>query len=399
MQIKNIASNSPMKISLTNNQSVNQTGIRELQLVAQEIPGGINLAKDQSDFAPPEFICETVAKAVDDGYAGNLPLRGFKDLRETIAAKLRAENNIEADPDSEILVAADKTPVLFRVCRHLIQAGDEVIMVDPGFNYGSYTQLIGGIPVRVPAYESNGFKVDPEDIRLALNDKTKLIIINTPANPTGAVLNKTVLNEIARIAREHDLWVLSDETFEHLIFNGIGHTSIGSLDDMKNRTISVYSLSASYAVAGWQAGYVVAPKTVIDELEKHCEYMESRDAAVVQQAALAAIHVRPDFVRKMMKEFEKRRAMVHQGLNAIEGVSCVMPASTFYAFPNFTKLGLTSWNLARYLVREHKVALLPGSIFGTRGEGFLRLTFAIDSADLKRAVSRIKNGVGQLLSY
>ena len=165
---------------------------------------------------------------------------------------------------------------------------------------------------------------------------------------------------------------------------------------MKDRTISVYSLSTSYAMAGWDVGYVVAPKAVSDEMEKLGEHMGSRVAAVVQRAALTLMNDHRNFDRQMLKEYEKPRAIVHQGLNAIEGVSCSLPASTFYAFPNFTKLGLTSWNLAKYLVREHKVALLPGSIFGTEGEGFLRLSYAIDPAKLKEAIARIKTGVGQL---
>ena len=193
VQIYNCADNSPMKIPTTSIQSAEQTDVRGLQALAEEIPGVINLAMDQSDLEAPEFIREADIKALDDGYAGNLPVRGFIDLREAIAAKLKAENNIEAKPDTEILVAADTTPIVFSVCQHLIEVGDEVIMVDPGVNYGTHIQLFGGIPVRVPAYESNGFVVDPEDIRLSINDKSKLIIINTPANPTGAVLDKTVL--------------------------------------------------------------------------------------------------------------------------------------------------------------------------------------------------------------
>ena len=388
-----------MKIPTTSIQGAELTGVRNLHALAEEIPGVINLSMDQPDFDTPEFICEAVKKALDDGYAGNPPAKGFMDLREAIAAKLKAENNIDADPDTEILVAAGTTPIVFSTCRHLIEAGDEVIMVDPGFDYGSHIQLFDGIPVRVPAYESNGFKVDPEDIRSSVTDRTKMIIINTPANPTGAVLDKTRLREIAKISREHDLWILSDESYEHIVYNGKKHISIGSLDGMKDRSISVYSLSTSYAMTRWGLGYVIAPKDVIDEMENLGEHIGSRVTAADQRVALVAMNVRRNFVRKMLKEYETRRELVHQELNTIKGVSCLLPASTFYAFPNFTNLGLTSWNLAKYLVREHKVALVPGRIFGTKGEGFLRLTFAIDPAKLKEALSCIKKGVGQLRSH
>jgi aspartate/methionine/tyrosine aminotransferase len=387
-----------MKITISSNQDAKITEIRELQSIAEEIPGVINLARDHSDFETPEFIREAVKKALDEGVASHIPTRGFLELREKLASKLKAENNIDADPVTDILMVTDTTPVVFSACRHLIEAGDEVIMVDPGFDYGTDIQLFSGIPVRVPAYESNGFVVDPEDIRSSVTDRTKMIIINTPANPTGAVLDKTVLKEIANIAREHDLWILSDETYEQIVFDGNKHTSIGSLDGMKDRTISVYSFSTSYAMIGWEVVYVVAPQAVIDEMEKLDEHMGFQVAAVVQRVALAVMNVRRDFVRKMVKEYEKSRAIVHRGLNAIEGVSCLLPVSTFYAFPNFTKLGLTSWNLAKYLMREHKVALVPGSIFGTKGEGFLRLSFASHPATLKEAISYIEKGVGQLLS-
>jgi len=388
-----------MKILTTIIKGTELNDVRSLQALAEKIPGVINLAMDQSDLETPEFIREAVKKALDDGYAGNLPTRGFMDLREEIAAKLKAENNIVAKSETEILVAADIPPIVFSACRHLIEAGDEVIMVDPGFDYGSHIQLFGGIPVRVPAYQSNGFIVDPEDIRSSVTDRTKMIIINTPANPTGAVLDKAVLKGIANIARKRDLWILSDETYEHIVYNGKKHISIGSLDGMKNRTISVYSLSTSYAMAGWEVGYVVAPQAVIDEIEKLGEHMGTQVAAVVQRVALAVLNDHRNFVRKMLKEYEKNRAKVHQELNTIAGVSCLLPASTFYAFPNFTKLGLTSGNLARYLVRVHKVALVPGSIFGTKGEGFLRLSFAIDPAKLKEAIACIRKGVGRLLNH
>lgn len=381
----------------TNIQGEEQRRLRNLIALAEEIPGVINLANDQFDFEMPEFIREAVKKALDDEYTDYLPTRGLMILRAAIAAKVKTANNIDTDPDTEIIVTSDTIPIVFSACHHFIEPGDEVIVVDPGFDYGIHIKLLGGIPVKVPAYEANGFKVDPEDIQASVTDKTKLIIINTPANPTGVILEKTVLKEIVKIAREHDLWILSDESYEHIIFDGKKQISIGSLDGIKNRAISVYSLSASYAMNERGAGYVVAPKTVIDVIEKLCDHVGSRVATVTQRAALSTISAPRNFVHKLLKEYEERRAMVHQGLNAIEGVSCLLPASTFFAFPNFTKLGLTSWNLAKYLVREHKIALAPGSIFGINGEGFQRLCFAIDSDKLKEAISSIKKGVGQLL--
>ena len=354
---------------------------------------------DQSYYKIPEFIHEAVKKALDDGFAGIPPARGLMDLREAIATKLNAENDIEADPETEIMVVADSTPVVVGTCSYLIEAGDEVIVVDPGFNYGTHIQFFGGIPVRVPAYESNRFKVDPEDIQSSITHKTKFIIINTPANPTGTVLDRTELKEIVKIAREQNLWILSDESYEHIVYDGKKHISIGSFNGVKDRTISVYSLSTSYAMAGWDLGYVVAPKAVIDEMEKLGEHMGTLVSAVVQRVALVAMTSHRYWCQSMMKKYQNQRTIIQKGLNSIEDVSCQLSEGTFYAFPNFTKLGLTSWNLAKYLVREHKVALVPGSIFGTKGEGFLRLSYAVDPAKLKEAIARIKTGVGQLLNH
>ena len=386
-----------MKIPTTNIQCANQTGIRDFHAFAEEMPGVINLAIDHSDFETPTFIREAGKKTFDSGTAGYLPARGLLDLREAIAAKLKAENNIDANPVTEILVTAGTTPIVFSICQHLIEAGDEVIVVDPGFDYGNHIQLFGGMPIRIPAYESNGFKVDPEDIRSSVTDRTKMIIINTPSNPTGAILSEPELREIAEIVQENDLWILSDETYEHIVFDGNKHISVGSLDGMQDWTISAYTLSISYALTGWRVGYVAAPKNIIDAMAKLKEHMICEVAAVAQRVASAALTGPQDCLRAILLEYENRREVVHKGINDIDGISCQLPEATFYAFPNFSKLGLTSWNLAKYLMREHKVLLAPGSIFGTNGEGYMRLSFAIDPAKLKKALAFIKKGVGQLL--
>ena len=189
---------SAMKLVTTSIQIEKQSDLRDLQVLAEEIPGVINLAMDQSDFGTPEFIREAVNKALDDRYASNLPVRGFMDLRVAIAAKLKAENNIDADPNTDILVAVGTTQIVFSVCRLLIGSSDEVIMVDPGPNYSTHIRPFGGIPVMVPIYEANGFKADPENIRTSVTNKTKLIILNTPANPTGAIMDEKVLDEVRR---------------------------------------------------------------------------------------------------------------------------------------------------------------------------------------------------------
>ena len=250
------------------------------------------------------------------------------------------------------------------------------------------------MPVRVR--EENGFRLDPDEVRAAVTDKTKMLILNTPANPTGAVLDAETLGEIAELCRERGLLVLSDEPYEHILFDGAEHVSIGSLEGMAERTVSAFTMSKSYAMTGWRVGYAVAPPWLIDQMEKLMEHMVSGVPAMTQRAALAAITGPQDCVAEMREAYARRREVVHRGLNRIPGISCLKPQSTFYAFPNIKELGLSSWELAKYLVKEHRVALVPGSIFGPGGEGYLRLSFAAGTDQLKEGLARIEAGVQAL---
>ena len=375
---------------------VEWSGIRIMFALADEIPDVVNLGIGQPDFDTPEFIRNKAKLSLDEGYTRYPPAKGFADLRQAIAGKLKRENNIIADPDSEIFVAVGAMQVIFNTCLHLLNKGDEVIVVDPGYDYYSQIQLFGGVPVRVPAHESNRFKVDPADIKAAITNKSKLIIINTPSNPTGAIFDEQILRDIAQMAMEQDIIVLSDEPYEHILFDGNQHISIGSFEGMAERTISAFTLSKSYAMTGWRVGYSVAPPVFIDEMEKLMEHMVSGVTAVAQRAALCAIEESQDCVREMVATYDKRRQIVYEGLNAINGIKCLKPESTFYAFPNIKSLGLSSWDLAKYLVKEHKVAVVPGSIFGLGGEGYVRLSFAASIEQLQEGIARIKRGVEAL---
>jgi aspartate/methionine/tyrosine aminotransferase len=375
---------------------VEWSGIRIMFALAEEIPDVINLGIGQPDFDTPEFIRNAAKQALDDGYTRYPPAKGFEDLRQAIARKLKRENNIIADPDTEIYVAVGAMQVIFNICLHLLNRGDEVIVIDPGYDYYSQIRLFGGVPVPVPTRESNRFKVDPDDIKAAITEKTKLLIINTPSNPTGAIFDEEILRAIAQMAMERDLLVLSDEPYEHIIFDGHQHVSIGSFEGMAPRTLSAFSFSKSYAMTGWRVGYTVAPPAVIDEMEKLMEHMVSGVTAVAQRAALAAIEGPQDCVREMVNTYDKRRLIVSEGLNAIDGIRCLKPESTFYAFPNISSFGLSSWEFAKYLVKEHQVAVVPGSIFGKGGEGYVRLSFAVSIEQLKEGIVRIQRGVEAL---
>jgi aspartate/methionine/tyrosine aminotransferase len=375
---------------------VEWSGIRIMFAMADEVPDVVNLGIGQPDFDTPKFIRDAAKQALDDGYTRYPPAKGFADLRQVIAKKLKAENGINTDPDTEVYVAVGAMQVIFNTCLHMLNPGDEVIVIDPGYDYYSQIRLFGGIPVPVAAHESNRFKVDPADIQAAISDRTKLMIINTPSNPTGAIFDEEILRAIADMAIAHDIWVLSDEPYEHILFDGHRHVSIGSLDGMAERTISAFTLSKSYAMTGWRVGYTVAPKAIIDEMEKLMEHMVSGVTAVAQRAALAAISAPQDCVREMVATYDKRRQLVHEGLNDIDGIHCLKPESTFYAFPNISGCGMSSWEFAKYFVREHSVAVVPGSIFGKSGEGYIRVSFAVDTERLEDGISRIKKGVDLL---
>ena len=375
---------------------VEWSGIRIMFALADEIPDIVNLGIGQPDFDTPEFIRNAAKQALDDGYTRYPPAKGFADLRQIIAKKLAGENGIIADPDTEIYVAVGAMQVIFNTCLHMLNTGDEVIVVDPGYDYYSQIRLFGGVPIPVPAYESNQFKIDPADIQAAVSDKTKLIIINTPSNPTGAIFDEEILRAIAKMAIKYDIWVLSDEPYEHILFDGQRHFSIASVDGMKERTVSAYTLSKSYAMTGWRVGYTAAPKAIIDEMEKLMEHMVSGVTAVAQRAALAAISAPQDCVREMVATYDRRRHLVYEGLNAIEGIQCLKPEATFYAFPNISSTGVSSWDFAKFLAKEHKVAVVPGSIFGSAGEGYVRLSFAASTKQLEKGIARIKRGVESL---
>jgi aspartate/methionine/tyrosine aminotransferase len=378
--------------------AVDWSGIRKISSLARETTDVANLAIGQPDFCTPDHIIEAAKKALDDGYTRYPPAKGFEDLRCAIAKKLKRVNNIVADPYSEIMISIGAMQGIFNSALHIVNHGDEVIVFDPGYDYYSQIKLFGGKPVCVPVYEMNNFKIDPDDIKKKITNKTKLMIINTPSNPTGAILDERILLEICKIAQRYGILILSDEPYEMIVFNGKKHISIGSLDGMKELAISVFTLSKSYSMTGWRIGYIVANKSIINEMEKLIEHSVSGVTAVSQRAALAAVEGPQDCVLDMVKEYEKRRMIIYKGLNQISGVACLLPEGTFYAFPNISRFGLTSWNLAKYLLKKYKVAVIPGKIFGHRGEGYLRVSFAVDTGTIQDGLIRIKKGLDAIRS-
>ncbi|MCA1786953.1 MAG: pyridoxal phosphate-dependent aminotransferase, partial [Desulfobacteraceae bacterium] len=383
------------KLFATRNQGVEWSGIRIMFAMADKIDGVVNLGIGQPDFDTPVHIRDAAKAALDQGYTRYPPASGFADLRAVVAKKLAKENKIQADPDSEIFISVGAMQGIFNIMLHLLNKGDEVLVVDPGYDYYSQIRLFGGMPVRIAAREENQFKIDPQEVAQAITPKTKAFILNTPSNPTGAIFDREILEQVAAICQKHGVMVISDEPYEHILFDNNEHVSIGSLDGMQDLTVSIYTLSKSYAMTGWRVGYVAAHKAIIAEMEKLMEHMVSGVTSVAQRAALAAIDGSQDCVKQMVKRYAKRRDLVIDGLNSIKGISCIKPESTFYAFANISSFGMSSWEFARHMVENHKVAMVPGSIFGENGEGFVRISFATSSANLEEALKRIEKGVAK----
>ncbi|HKL00445.1 MAG TPA: pyridoxal phosphate-dependent aminotransferase [Desulfotignum sp.] len=377
------------------NQGVEWSGIRIMFAMADKIDGVVNLGIGQPDFDTPVHIRDAAKAALDKGFTRYPPASGFADLREAVAKKLAQENKILADPDTEIFISVGAMQGIFNIMLHLLNTGDEVLVVDPGYDYYSQIRLFGGVPVRIAAREENRFKIDPKEVENAITPKTKAFILNTPSNPTGAVFDRDILEQVAALCQKHGIMVISDEPYEHILFDNNEHVSIGSLDGMQDLTVSIYTLSKSYAMTGWRVGYVAAHKAIIAEMEKLMEHMVSGVTSVAQRAALAAIEGSQDCVKQMVATYANRRDLVIDGLNSIKGISCITPESTFYAFANISSLGMSSWEFARHMVEKHKVAMVPGSIFGENGEGFVRISFATSSANLKEALHRIEKGVAK----
>jgi aminotransferase len=381
------------KLFATRNQGVEWSGIRIMFALADKIDGVVNLGIGQPDFDTPVHIRDAAKTALDQGYTRYPPASGFADLRAVVAKKLAQENKIQADPDAEIFISVGAMQGIFNIMLHLLNTGDEVLVVDPGYDYYSQIRLFGGVPVRIAAREENRFKIDPEEVEKAITPKTKAFILNTPSNPTGAIFDRDILEQVASICQKHGIMVISDEPYEHILFDNNEHVSIASLDGMQDLTVSIYTLSKSYAMTGWRVGYVAAHKAIIAEMEKLMEHMVSGVASMAQRAALAAIDGSQDCVKQMVAKYAKRRDLVIDGLNSIKGISCITPESTFYAFANISSFGMSSWEFARHMVEKHKVAMVPGSIFGENGEGFVRISFATSSANLEEALKRIEKGV------
>ncbi len=357
----------------------------------------VHLEIGEPDFPTPAHITEAAIEALRGGATHYTPSSGIPELREAIAEDAGRRRGIDIRP-LEVVVTPGAKPIMFFGLVSLLNPGEEVVCPDPGFPiYGSVINFLGAKPVPIPLREANDFAFDLDLLRSSVTDRTRLIILNSPQNPTGGVLDRAAIEEIARLAQRHDCWVLSDEIYGRILYEG-EHVSIAALPGMRERTIILDGFSKTYAMTGWRLGYGIMPEELAEQLAKLVTNSVSCTATFTQHAGIAALQGPQQAVDDMVAEFRARRELVVRGLNEIPGISCRWPHGAFYAFPNISGLGLSSAELANLLLLEHGVATLSGASFGASGEGYLRLSYANSQDNLREALRRMGEAAAALRS-
>ena len=349
----------------------------------------VHLESGEPDFDTPTSITAAGIAAIERGETHYTPSAGVPELREAIAGYLKRTRGLGYDA-SQVIVAPGAKPIMFYAILALIEHGDEAIFPDPGFPiYASMIDFAGGRPVSLPLREENNFVPDLDELRRLVTPKTKLIILNSPHNPSGVALSKDAVRAIARIARDNDLWVLSDEIYADLLYEG-EHYSIGREDGMLDRTILLDGFSKTFAMTGWRLGYGAFPQALVGPVTKLVTNSVSCTATFTQRAGIVAMNQRPPEVDQMVAAFKKRRDAIVAGLNGIDGITCRTPSGAFYVFPNITGLHAgDAATVAGRVLQEAGVAVLAGTAFGAVGEGHLRLSYANSLENLELAVQRI----------
>jgi aspartate aminotransferase len=355
----------------------------------------INLGIGQPDFRTPDFIVEAAVKALRDGHHGYTPANGIPALREAVAADLAKRFKVEVSPDSVMIMPGGK-PTMFMSILMFGEPGAEILYPDPGFPiYRSMIEFTGAKPVPVPIREENGFAFSAEETLKLITPRTRLLILNSPANPTGGVTPKSEVDKlVAGLEKWPDVAIMSDEIYDHMVYDGETHVCLLSYPSIRDRLILLNGWSKTYAMTGWRLGYAIWPGKLYDYARKLAVNLHSCVNASAQYAGLAALKGPQDEVTKMIAEFDKRRKVVVEGLNKLPGVSCAVPKGAFYAFPNVKRTGWKAKALASSLLEDAGVAIIGGPDFGILGEGYVRLSYANSTENILKALNRM----GEFLS-
>src|SRR5476651_511055 len=350
----------------------------------------VNLGIGQPDFRTPDFIVEAAVKALREGHHGYTPANGIPALREAVAADLQKRFKVDVSPDSVMIMPGGK-PTMFMSILMFGEPGTEILYPDPGFPiYRSMIEFTGAKPVPIPIREENGFAFSADETLGLITDKTRLIIINSPANPTGGVTPKAEVEKfVAGMAKWPNVAILSDEIYDQLLYDGEKHVTLLNYPSIRDRLIILNGWSKTYAMTGWRLGYAIWPGKLYDYARKLAVNLHSCVNASAQFAGLAALKGPQDEVAKMIAEFDKRRKVVVEGLNKLPGVSCAIPKGAFYAFPNIKRTGWKAKPLASSLLEDAGVAIIGGPDFGILGEGYVRVSYANSTANILKALERM----------
>ena len=347
----------------------------------------------EPDFDTPEHISAAAAQALKDGFTHYTSSLGIPELRNAVAHKSVEENKIPCSAD-DVIILPTKFGI-YSAIQATINPGDEVIIPDPGWvSYEPMVRLASGKPVYVRTYNEDEFRLLPENVMEAVNDKTKMIIINSPSNPTGSIATEEDMSGLAEIAKDHDLIIISDEIYEKIIYEG-KHYSIASIEGMFDRTITINGFSKAFAMTGWRLGWAVAPKNIFEAMSKIQQHTISCCTSFAQKGGVAALEGPSKSINNMVNEFKARRNLVINGLNELKGISCFMPKGAFYAFFKFD-YDMTSEQFTEYLLSEGGLVLTPGSAFGAGGEGFVRLSYAASQQNLVKGLKILETLVNRL---
>jgi aminotransferase len=370
--------------------NIEPSSIRKMFNLASVMDDIVNLGIGEPDFTTPPNILEAAERAMRNGKTHYTLNAGIPVLREAVADKLIRKNNINADPESEVIITNGAMGGLYLTMQVLLDHGDEVILPVPSWtNYSAQILLAGGIPVPLKTESSKGFLIDPEQLKKLINVNTKAVLINTPANPTGAVYDRNTLEAIAAIAIEHNLFVISDEVYEYFIWEGLEHYSIASIVGMSNRTITINSFSKTFAMTGWRVGYTSAPAEIIRIMTILQENIYACVNSIAQAAAVEALTGTQKHLQVMIEEYGRRRLFMSQAISDFPGLRLYPPQGAFYMAVDIRDFGLQSDAFSLQLLERTGVCLVPGTAFGGGGEDFVRISYANKMSELEKAVERL----------
>lgn len=376
-------------------QNALPSGVRRMFELAKQYPDAINLTLGEPGFTTPDHIINAGIESLKAGKTKYTPNAGIKELRDALAYKLEKENGIKCNPDKNLIVTAGATQALMLAMVTLVDPGDEVIIQGPNWpDYRGQIDMVNAKTVYAKVDEKNDFKMTADVIEPLITDKTKLIIINSPSNPTGGVLNYDDLKEIAELIKKYKIFVISDEPYEKLVYDGFRQKSLASIPGIEDYVLTINSFSKTYAMTGFRVGYICAEENIVSNLIKLHENMIASVPEPMQMAAVEAIYNGDNDVVNMVKYYDRNRHLIVDGLNGIKGFTCFCPKGAFYVFPNIRKFGMSSTETAEYILEKTHVVTSPGSAFGPDGEGYIRICYASKYEDISEALIRMKKAFG-----